>query len=115
MRVRDDAGAAGRLHFEAVLDGGQRHVGAGSPEDAGEDDRLHLLRAHGDGHENLHYTKTRRVNLLALPSPCRGVANGERTFFFGEDGEETAVAVAESVGAARATERGGGDRSGERR
>lgn len=43
------------------------------------------------------------------------MAMGTRTFFFGEDGEETAVAVAESVGAARATERGGGDRSGERR
>ena len=56
VRVRDDAGAAGRLHPEVVLHGGERDVGAGSAEDAGQDDRLHLLRAHGDGHENLHIT-----------------------------------------------------------
>ena len=53
VRVGDDAGAAGRLHLEAVLHRGKRHVSASSPEDAGDDDRLHLLRTHGDGHENL--------------------------------------------------------------
>jgi hypothetical protein len=53
VRVRDDAGAAGRLHLEAVLHRGKRHISGSPPKDTGDDDRLHLLRTHGDGHENL--------------------------------------------------------------
>lgn len=122
MRVRDDAGAAGRLHLEAVLDRGKRHVSASSPEDAGDDDRLHLLRTHGDGHENLHSReKARKVSLEVGAVSERGtVANGDQTFFFGQEGEEmaaaavsdsdeTAAAAAESLEGARAKERGGGD------
>lgn len=76
VRVRDDAGAAGRLHLEAFLHGGKRHVSAGSPEDAGDDDRLHLLRAHGDGHENLR--RNRRRGKLNQPrgAVSERVANG---------------------------------------
>jgi hypothetical protein len=59
--------------------------------------------------------KSAEVNLLGCQSVMTMQGGGEwrSTFFFGEGGEETAVAVAESVGAARATERGGGDRSEE--
>ena len=61
VRVRDDAGAAGRLHLEAVLHRGKRHGSASSPEDAGDDDRLHLLRTHGDGNENLRNREKARA------------------------------------------------------
>jgi hypothetical protein len=41
-------------------------VSAGAPEDAGQDDSLHLLRAHGDRHENLHSTNRRNLRSLTL-------------------------------------------------
>ena len=102
--VCDDGGARRRLHLEVVLHGGKRDVGAGSAEDAGQDDRLHLLRAHGDGHENLDST----IETAAISDAVkeeREARSGGHTFFVVEGGDETA---AEREGAARAMERNGG-------
>jgi hypothetical protein len=63
VRVSNEAGATGGLHLKAVLHRGKCYIGASSSEDAGEDNRLHLLRAHGDGHENLRNTE-QEVSLL---------------------------------------------------